>query len=228
MNRFRSIRIRTVFLVFLAAALLLPAGAHADYAVLRNGQRLHITGHERIGDQVKLHLWGGYVLIAATELVRIEPEDFRNAPVVAPQPPVSEPFGEWIAEAARSYGLDPALVASVIAVESGFDPRAVSRRNAQGLMQLLPSTAAQLGVRNSFHPRENILAGTRYLAELLARFAGDLRLALAAYNAGSGRVVEHGGIPPFAETRRYVERVLTEYHRRTGVLPDRLGNSLSR
>lgn len=225
MDGFHPVRLRTVLL---AAVLLLPAGTHADYAVLRNGQRLHITGHERIGDQVKLHLPGGYALIAAAELVRIEPEDFRNAPAVAPQPPVSEPFGEWIAEAARSHGLDPALVASVIAVESGFDPRAVSRRNAQGLMQLLPSTAAQLGVQDNFNPRENILAGTRYLAELLARFAGDLRLALAAYNAGPGRVVEHGGIPPIAETRSYVERVLNEYHRRAGVLPDRSGNPLSR
>ncbi|MCL6481587.1 MAG: lytic transglycosylase domain-containing protein [Firmicutes bacterium] len=216
MGYFRPVWIRAALL---AAAVVLPVGTRADYAVLRNGQRLHITGYERIGESVKLHLRGGYALIPAAALVRIEPEDFQNAAAVVPQPPVFDPFAEWIVEAARSHGLDPALVASVIAVESGFDPRAVSRRNAQGLMQLLPSTAAQLGVRNSFDPRENILAGTRYLAELLTRFAGDLILALAAYNAGPGRVVEHGGIPPIAETRSYIERVLTEYRRRTAALP---------
>lgn len=197
-----------------AALLLCVLPARADYAVLRSGQRLHITGHERLGEQVKLHLHGGFAVIPASELLRIEPEDFLLLSPPTPNTVPAIPFGELIVEAALRNGLDPALVASVIAVESRFDPRAVSRKNAQGLMQLLPGTAARLGVRDPFNPQENVAAGTRYLAELLERFSGDLRLALAAYNAGPERVEQFRGIPPFRETQDYVERVLAEYRRR--------------
>jgi hypothetical protein len=196
------------------ALLLCAMPVRADYAVLRSGHRLHITGHERLGEQVKLHLHGGFAVIAASELLRIEPEDFLLLPAPARRTGETIPFGELIAEAARRNGLDPALVASVIAVESRFDPRAVSRKNAQGLMQLLPVTAARLGVRDPFNPQENVAAGTRYLAELLERFSGDLRLALAAYNAGPERVEQFRGVPPFRETQDYVERVLAEYRQR--------------
>ncbi len=115
-----------------------------------------------------------------------------------------------IVSVANQAGVEPELVRAVIAVESNFDPRAVSAKGAQGLMQLMPATAAELGVRNVWDPGDNIRGGTAYLARLLAKY-DDLSLALAAYNAGEGAIQRHGGIPPFRETREYVERVLNTY-----------------
>ena len=120
-------------------------------------------------------------------------------------------FAELIQEAAQAQRLDPALVKSVIHVESCFDPQAVSRVGAHGLMQLMPATAADLGVTDRFDPAQNIDGGTRYLAAMLQRFDGDLDLALAAYNAGPGAVERHGGVPPFPETRTYIQRVRAQY-----------------
>lgn len=120
------------------------------------------------------------------------------------------PFADSIVSVATQAGVEPELVRAVIAVESNFDPRAVSAKGAQGLMQLMPATAAELGVRNVWDPGDNIRGGTAYLARLLAKY-DDLSLALAAYNAGEGAVQRHGGIPPFRETREYVERVLNTY-----------------
>lgn len=114
-----------------------------------------------------------------------------------------------IADVATRYRLSEQLVAAVIAVESEFNPRAVSRRGARGLMQLMPGTAAMLGVRDPFDPRQNIDGGARYLKDLIERFDDDLPLALAAYNAGAPAVVAHGGVPPYPETREFVRRVLS-------------------
>jgi len=193
--------------VALGAASLFPAAAAADYAVLRSGARLHITGYERDGERVRLTVDGGTVSVAAADLVAVEPEEHfavvAAAPVVAPGP-----FGNLIHAAAEKHGVDESLIRWVIAVESNFNPRAVSRRRAQGLMQLLPGTAALYSVGNIFDPAENIDAGTRYLKDLLARYRGDLRLALAAYNAGPEMVERYGGVPPFPETQKYV-RVIT-------------------
>jgi len=111
-------------------------------------------------------------------------------------------------EAATRYRVSEALVAAVISVESEFNPRAVSRRGALGLMQLMPGTAALLGVRDAFDPAENVDAGARHLRELLDRFANDVALALAAYNAGAQAVIRHGGVLPYPETRAFVARVL--------------------
>ncbi len=129
--------------------------------------------------------------------------------------PRSRAYDVLIAETAESQGLPPALIKAVIAAESAFDSRAVSRKGAQGLMQLMPETAASLQVNDPFEPTQNVLGGTTYLRAMIDRY-GDLSRALAAYNAGPTAVDRHGGIPPYRETRAYVERVLTYYRRYHG------------
>ena len=123
----------------------------------------------------------------------------------------SEAFSRVVADASARHGVPERLIWAVIRVESAFDHRAVSRRGARGLMQLMPSTAKLLGVRDSFDPRQNIDAGTRHLRAMIERFPYDLRLAIAAYNAGEKAVAAHRGVPPYPETRDYVVRVLNLY-----------------
>ena len=118
------------------------------------------------------------------------------------------PYAREIREAAERYRVEEGLIKAVIRVESGFNSRAVSPKGARGLMQLMPGTASMLGVRDSFDPRQNIDAGVRHLRGLIDRFNSDLKLALAAYNAGEQAVMNHGGIPPYRETRDYVTRIL--------------------
>ncbi len=185
------------------AALFVPA-ARADYAVLRSGQRLHVHGYERQGDRVRLVLDGGMVEVAAADLVAVEPEEVFTP---APDPTPAGPYGKIIRAAAQEQGVDEALISSVIATESNFNPKAVSRRQAVGLMQLRPETATRYSVSNAFDPAQNISAGTRYLKDLLQQYHGNLALALAAYNAGPHRVERYHGIPPYAETRAYVRHV---------------------
>jgi len=117
-------------------------------------------------------------------------------------------FSQEIRETAARYGVNPALVEAVIRIESAFNPWAVSSKGAQGLMQLMPRTASALGVRDAFNPRQNIEGGVRHLRYLLDRYPGNVPLALAAYNAGEGAVDSYGGIPPYTETRQYVQKVL--------------------
>jgi len=121
-------------------------------------------------------------------------------------------YADHVAAAAADNGVDPDLVQAVIATESNFDPRAISAKGAQGLMQLMPATAAELGVADVWDPGENIRGGTAYLARLLAKF-DDLPLALAAYNAGEGTVTRYGGVPPYQETQEYVRKVMGRYQR---------------
>lgn len=121
------------------------------------------------------------------------------------------PYGSEIFRAAERHGLDSLLVAAVVEAESGFRPRVLSPVGAVGLMQVMPDTGALYGVSNLTDPRSNLDAGTRYLSELLDLYSGDLELALAAYNAGPGNVKRYGGVPPFPETRTYVQRVLRAY-----------------
>lgn len=116
-----------------------------------------------------------------------------------------------IIEASNRYGVPDRLVTAVIRAESGFNARAVSRKGARGLMQLMPATASNLGVRNSFDPRENIHGGVRHLRGLIDRFPGNLPLAIAAYNAGEKAVLTYGGIPPYPETQEYVAKVMRLY-----------------
>ena len=191
-------------LVVLAAPTL-----RAEYVVLRSGQRLRVTGYQLLGDKYRLQMAGGVVEIAAEDVVAIEPEDsFAPLPAKAI---VKPPYRELVEAAAARYNVDADLITSVIAVESNFDPKALSRKNARGLMQLLPETAARLGVQDIYDPQENIDAGTRYLRELLEKYNNDLTLALAAYNAGTDRVEQYGRVPPFTETLSYVRRVKRSY-----------------
>jgi soluble lytic murein transglycosylase-like protein len=122
-------------------------------------------------------------------------------------------FDDLIRRASDAHGVSPGLVKAVIHVESQFDPRAVSHKGARGLMQLMPTTAGDLGVADSFNPWQNIDGGTRYLQRLVQRFDGDLHLSLAAYHAGPATVEKYNGVPPYRVTRRYVKRVLELYRR---------------
>lgn len=196
----------------LAAALAAVQTARAEYIVLRSGQRLSVTSYQLVSGTYKLQLPGGSAEVPASEVLSIEPEEvFASSPATMPG---AAPYGELIRAAAVRYSVDADLVTSVIAAESNFDPKAVSRKNARGLMQLLPETAQKLGVRNIFDPKENIDAGTRYLGELLKRYNQNLALALAAYNAGPDRVRQYGRVPPYRETVGYVRRIQLEYSRR--------------
>ncbi len=199
------------FTLLLPLILLAAPAVRAEYVVLRSGQRLTVTGYQLAGDKYRLQMAGGSVEIAAEEVVAIEPEEIFT-PVPA-KPIVRSPYRELVEAAAARYNVDADLIASVIAVESNFDPKAASRKNARGLMQLLPETAARFGVHNIYDPHENIDAGTRYLRELLQKYNNDLVLALAAYNAGPERVQQYGRVPPFAETISYVRRVRRGYQK---------------
>jgi hypothetical protein len=196
---------------FVALALLLgiATAARADYVVLRSGARLNVTGYEILGDRYRLHLQGGVAEVPVDDIVGIEPEE-NFAPS---EEPLSEktPFQKIIRAAAERYGLDADLIHCVVAVESNFDPKAVSPKNARGLMQLMPQTAAKYGVKDIFDPEQNVNAGTRYLKELLRKYR-DLTLALAAYNAGPERVDQYGRrVPPYLETMKYVQRIAKSY-----------------
>jgi soluble lytic murein transglycosylase-like protein len=118
-------------------------------------------------------------------------------------------FDQIINSCATEFGVDKSLVKAVIHAESGYNPNAVSSKGAAGLMQLMPATAHDLKVADSFNPKDNIRGGVRYLKFLLNTFKGDVTLALAAYNAGLGKVAKHGGVPPYEETRNYVSKVLS-------------------
>jgi hypothetical protein len=207
----------------LVAVCGLTAGAatlRADYVVLRSGARLSVTGYELLGDKYRLQMNGGVAEVPASDVLGIEPEEVFE-PLLQPLSP-NTPFHDIIVAASERYGVDADLIHCVIAIESNFNPKAISPKNARGLMQLLPQTAAQLGVRNIFDPRENIEGGTRYLKDMLARYNDDLTLALAAYNAGPERVEQYGRrVPPYLETVKYVRRISRSYAQfKSGAAPN--------
>ena len=217
-GRFTNAAITRMAAVFaVIGCFSFAAPARAEYFVMRSGTRLHVSGYQLIEGKYRLQIEGGFVDAPAEDVVAIEPEE-----VFVSNPPVAvakSPYRDLIEAAASRYTVDAELIASVIAAESNFNPKAISRRNARGLMQLLPETAARLGVHNIFDPAENIDAGTHYLSDLLALYKNDLALALAAYNAGPLRVQQYGRVPPYAETQLYVRKVRTAYAKRKAALP---------
>jgi soluble lytic murein transglycosylase-like protein len=142
----------------------------------------------------------------------ITPRGIHPGQDLSARPPIHHGYDALILRAARAYQVQPGLVKAVIAAESKFDASAISRKGAQGLMQLMPGTASALGVDEPFEPVDNVLGGVRYLRSMLTRY-GDVTRALAAYNAGPEAVDRYRGVPPFDETRDYVARVLDYYRR---------------
>ena len=143
----------------------------------------------------------------------MDPAAPAAAPVPSDAPAMVPPaqIDQLVSQNAGRWGVDPALVKAIIANESGFNANATSKTGAQGLMQLMPGKAAGLGVTDSYDPGQNVFGGTRYIRGLLDRFHGDMRLAIAAYNAGPGAVEKYNGVPPYAETQNYVQNVLSSY-----------------
>jgi soluble lytic murein transglycosylase-like protein len=193
----------------LAAALPLFGG---EYAVLANGFRIHTERHEIAGSSVLLYMKDGVTEIPATAVSSFEPEEYI-APPAAPTAPAPAPVKDpetLVRDAARRTGLPPALVESVARVESNFRPDAVSRKGALGVMQLMPATARALAA-DPHDTAQNIDAGARLLRELLIKYEGNVVKALAAYNAGANAVDRYRGMPPYAETQDYVDKVIRAY-----------------
>lgn len=218
----------------------------AERVLLRNGFEFDCARQEPAGDRVRLYLLpagtnaesnanaegnavdsDSYIEVSRAEIVRSEPLELpapaavrelaaTASTAVSPEPTATE-MRQMLAAAGEKHNLDADLLASVVKAESGGNTHAVSRAGAQGLMQLMPGTAAQLGVTDTFRADQNIGGGTAYLDQLLTRYRENIALALAAYNAGPAAVDKYHGVPPFAETRAYVARVIREFNRRKRV-----------
>jgi soluble lytic murein transglycosylase-like protein len=201
--------------LFGCSALLLTASlSRAEIAVLESGKILYVDRFERVDERVTLYVTGGGVVTVPAEIVKnvvaneiVEMGEDPERVSLFPQ------LDEYISGAASKYGVAPELVAAVIWAESSGDPNARSHRGARGLMQLMPATARELGVARIFDPGENVEGGTKYLKRMLDDHQGDVSLALAAYNAGPSTVRRYRGIPPYRETRDYVDRVMRVYER---------------
>jgi soluble lytic murein transglycosylase-like protein len=214
----------SIFASWLGVLALLgtaPALQAAEEITLKNGFNLLCDHREQAGDRVRLFTSrdsGNFVEVDAAEIASVNTVPDPPPPAVplpASQPKLTNAdVHQLIAKAGANHNLDVDLLASVVRAESGGNILAVSRTGAQGLMQLMPGTAAQLGVTNSFHADENINGGTAYLDALLLRYHDHLALALAAYNAGPAAVDKYHGVPPYRETRAYVARVIREFNRR--------------
>jgi soluble lytic murein transglycosylase-like protein len=190
----------------------------AEEVTLKNGYNLLCDHREQEGDRVRLFTGkgsGNFVEVDAAEIASVDavPDPVISTQAVEPKL-TSADVHELIAQAGASHNLDVDLLASVVRAESGGNTHAVSRTGAQGLMQLMPGTAAELGVTDSFRTDQNINGGTAYLDNLLLRYHDHLALALAAYNAGPAAVDKYHGVPPYRETRLYVARVIREFNRR--------------
>ena len=211
--------------IFAAALVLLAAEARADIVVFKNGRTMSVKSCVLGDETATLKLRdGGEVTFPSSIVARIDPDEVPypedSAPVeaaVVPAPAVApalvseavlaaRPFADLISTVAAAHNVDKRLVHAVIEQESNYQARARSKKGARGLMQLMPGTARQYGVRNSYDPKANLEAGVRHLKDLLSRM--ELPLALGAYNAGEGTIKRYGGLPPYAETQNYVRSIL--------------------
>jgi soluble lytic murein transglycosylase-like protein len=206
-------------------ALMSLSAAADERAILRNGSTIRHARHETRDDVTRLYMAGevdNYIDIPTEEIVGYEEVHLPPEPVTATavrEPMTGSLSGSGAVDVAAAVkaassrnNLNPDLINSMIRVESGFNPHAVSPKGAQGLMQLMPQTAARMGVADPFNPVENIEGGTRYIRELLDRYHLDLVKALAAYNAGPERVEQYHGVPPYPETIAYVSRVIRNFN----------------
>jgi soluble lytic murein transglycosylase-like protein len=197
---------------FALLTILSAASAFAgEYALFSSGSSLRVDRHEAIGSKIRLYNGTAYTEVDAVQIRGFQPDEpVPPVPVFASSVPASapaEPSPADLADAAADkYGLDRRLVRSVMAAESGFRREAVSPKGAVGLMQLMPSTAQELGA-DANDPADNVDAGTRYLRDLLLKYNGGLWHALAAYNAGPGAVDKYNGVPPYRETILYIKRI---------------------
>ena len=225
MNNKRSVQTVAVRLLCFLCSLFLAQAASADIVVFKNGRTMSVKSCVLGPDTATIKLrQGGEVTFPSSMVARVDPDEVpypeesapvegaaATAPVVAPAVNSDEvlaarPFADLISTVAAAHNLDKRLVHAVIEQESNYQPRARSKKGARGLMQLMPGTARQYGVRNSYDPKSNLEAGVRHLKDLLSRM--ELPLALAAYNAGEGTIKRYGGVPPYAETRNYVRSIL--------------------
>ncbi|MGA8090112.1 MAG: lytic transglycosylase domain-containing protein [Terracidiphilus sp.] len=211
------------------AALLVGCASRpaqsAERVSLTNGYDIVCSHHAQVGSHIRLYMGPGvnsYIDRAPSDIAKIEaipdpPPPPADPASVNPQteaPLSSLDLHEMLARASQQHNLDADLLASVVKAESDGNPRAVSRAGARGLMQLMPKTAAEVGVDDSFRPDQNVRGGSAYLNELLVKYHDNIALALAAYNAGPAAVDKYHGIPPYHETRAYVARVIHEFNRR--------------
>lgn len=186
----------------------------AEVANLRNGFSIRAEHHEAVGELTRLYTAAdpasGYVDVPTAQIESFEPAPPELKTVASTAPDADLP--SIVSAASQRSQVDADFIASVIRAESSNNPRAVSRKGARGLMQLMPATASTLGVKDSFDPADNVDGGVRYLRELLLRYNNDMVKALAAYNAGPQRVEQYGGVPPYRETHAYVARIINDYN----------------
>ena len=216
--------------LLLMAALLPLSLQAAERVTLRTGFVVNCNHHAQVDGHMRLYLSTGednYIQIAPDEIANVEivPDspaatDIANGASTVPSSAISDKklsqadLNEMLARAGREHNLDVDLLASLVKAESGGNPRARSQAGAQGLMQLMPQTAGDLGVHDSYKPDQNVRGGSTYLDSPLVRYHDNLALALAAYNAGASAVDKYHGIPPYHETKVYVARVIHEFNRR--------------
>lgn len=228
----KSPRIRRAIFALAALTALASCAQAAELITLSNGFAMRCDHHAPVEGRVRLYLSAGeenYIELRPEEITAVEKApDLPQASEATPHAAVSKAslssnqdallsaaeLGEMLAKAGHEHNLDADLLASLVRAESGGNAHAVSRVGARGLMQLMPATAKNLGVENSFKPDENVRGGSTYLDALLTRYHDNLALALAAYNAGPEAVDRYHGIPPYRETQAYVARVIHEFNRR--------------